>query len=228
MNSEIPPSAPPTQTRTSGLAIASLVLGLLSCLCLPAPVAIVLGIVALVQMGKDPNLKGKPFAIAGIVLPVLISVLILPAIAIPNFIKFQSRSKQSECKSNLKAIAISQRSRGDEGFTEDMAQLGWTPDGETRYSYVVSSNPEGEGGMVVGSKAGAPAQGQIRDALRQPLAGEAQVGLNGEGVWTGACVGNVDSDDTLDVWSVSSADRDGRAGKIPAWEPHNDVNDITE
>src|SRR5438105_13163044 len=35
---------------------------------------------------------------------------ILAAIAIPNFIKFQARSKQSECKSNLKSMFTSQQS----------------------------------------------------------------------------------------------------------------------
>ena len=35
---------------------------------------------------------------------------ILAAIAVPNFIKFQCRSKQSEAKGNLKALYVSQES----------------------------------------------------------------------------------------------------------------------
>jgi type IV pilus assembly protein PilA len=39
---------------------------------------------------------------------------ILAAIAIPNFVKFQCRSKQSEAKTNLKAIYVAQESyRGE-------------------------------------------------------------------------------------------------------------------
>jgi len=34
---------------------------------------------------------------------------ILAAIAIPNFIKFQARSKQSEAKANLKAVFTAQK-----------------------------------------------------------------------------------------------------------------------
>lgn len=231
MNSEVPPPPPPaagTQPRTSGLAIASMVLGILSCVCLPAPVAIVLGVVALVQMGKDPNLKGKGFAIAGIVLPLVMAVAVVPAIAIPNFIKFQTKAKQSECRANLKSLAVSQMvvaSESEDGsYGDDVKKLGFSPGAGARYSYVVSSNPEAEGGMFAGTKDGAPGVNQIRDALRRPLAGGVQIGLH-DGVWTGVCVGNIDSDEDFDVWSVSSTERDGPSGTIPAWEPFNDIND---
>jgi type IV pilus assembly protein PilA len=42
---------------------------------------------------------------------------ILAAIAIPNFVKFQCRSKQSEAKGNLKAMYVSQESYRAEGDT---------------------------------------------------------------------------------------------------------------
>lgn len=229
MNSEIPPPNAATSVRTSGLAIAAMVCGIFSCLCLPAPVAVVLGIVALVQIGKDPNLTGKPFAIAGIVLPALMMVLILPAIAIPNFIKFQARAKQSECRTNLKAISIAQRSHQADNneFTDNAEQLEWKPDGKPRYSYVFAEAVNEPGGMVEGDQATAPSKQTIRDALRKPLAGNVSIGLN-NGVWTGVCVGNIDGDETMDVWSVSSEDRDGPAGHVAAWEPYNEVNDASE
>lgn len=40
---------------------------------------------------------------------------ILAAIAIPNFVKFQCRSKQSEAKGNLKALYVSEESYRAEG-----------------------------------------------------------------------------------------------------------------
>jgi prepilin-type N-terminal cleavage/methylation domain-containing protein len=44
-------------------------------------------------------------------LMIVIAIIgILAAIAIPNFIKFQARSKQSEAKSNLKSIFTAERS----------------------------------------------------------------------------------------------------------------------
>ena len=39
---------------------------------------------------------------------------ILAAIAIPNFVRFQARSKQSEAKANLKSLFTSQRSQYQE------------------------------------------------------------------------------------------------------------------
>lgn len=235
MNTETP-SAPPAATRTSGLAIAAFVCGLFSCLCLPALPAFILGIVAVVQMGKDPSLKGKGFAIAGIALPVLTSLLILPAIAIPNFMKFQARAKKSECRTNLKSISVAQRSMMDEGFTEDVSKLGFMPEPNTRYTYFLSSNPQYVEGRT--AKEGDNAvRGTHKDAipderasaeLDRILAGNARVGLSQEGVFTAICVGNLDSDDANDVWSISSADRDGPDGPIPAWELYNEWDDVTD
>ncbi|MEE2959829.1 MAG: prepilin-type N-terminal cleavage/methylation domain-containing protein [Myxococcota bacterium] len=63
---------------------------------------------------------------------------ILAAIAIPNFSRFQSRTKQAEVKTNLKSIFTAKNSQ----FTERRSYVclsdcycGWTVDGKTRYSY---------------------------------------------------------------------------------------------
>jgi len=61
--------------RTSGLAIASLVCGILSLVLFWAPwlgfilgiIAIVFGGVALRQTGREPNIEGRGMAIAGLV-----------------------------------------------------------------------------------------------------------------------------------------------------------------
>lgn len=66
--------------KTSGLAIASLALGILGfCIFgLPAIIGLVLGIVALHQMKKSKGmLKGQGFAIAGIVISAFVLVVIL-------------------------------------------------------------------------------------------------------------------------------------------------------
>jgi uncharacterized membrane protein YvbJ len=67
--SATPVQIPPTQPvrRTSGLAIASLVLGIIGFSLL----ALIFGAIALNQMGKDANLSGKGMAIAGLVLGIL-------------------------------------------------------------------------------------------------------------------------------------------------------------
>lgn len=58
----------PQQGRTSGLAIASMVLGIVWVYWLGSILAIIFGHVAISQMRRDPNLRGKGMAIAGIVL----------------------------------------------------------------------------------------------------------------------------------------------------------------
>ena len=69
MNAQPPPV--PAAAKTSGLAITSLVLGILSMFCfgfLTAIPAIILGIMVLVMMSKDARAKaGQGLAIAGLV-----------------------------------------------------------------------------------------------------------------------------------------------------------------
>jgi type IV pilus assembly protein PilA len=61
---------------------------------------------------------------------------ILAAIAIPNFIKFQARSKQSEAKTNLKAIFTAEKSwYGEHDTYTDLSIAGYNPERGNRYWY---------------------------------------------------------------------------------------------
>lgn len=62
---------------------------------------------------------------------------VLAAIAVPNFIRFQARSKQSEAKTNLKAIFTGERTRfaESESFTVRAGEIGFSPERGNRYSY---------------------------------------------------------------------------------------------
>ena len=72
-------------------------------------------------------------------LMIVVAILgILAAIAIPNFMRFQAKSKQSEAKTNLGAIgttAESFRTEQDTYIVAAITDLGWAPQGSTRYSY---------------------------------------------------------------------------------------------
>jgi type IV pilus assembly protein PilA len=62
---------------------------------------------------------------------------LLAALAIPNFIKFQARSKQSEARSNLKAVFTAEKSYyGDKQIYVDLLDVvGFAPERNNRYGY---------------------------------------------------------------------------------------------
>ena len=60
--------------NTSGLAIAAGYVGLISVLCFPAPFALLLGILALRQLKRNPKLHGKGRAIFAIVMGILFTI----------------------------------------------------------------------------------------------------------------------------------------------------------
>lgn len=73
---------PPVQT--SGLAIASLVCGIVSFLILGVvlgPLAIIFGGVALSKIKKNPEIKGRGLAVAGLVLGIVATIVIIVVLA---------------------------------------------------------------------------------------------------------------------------------------------------
>jgi Domain of unknown function (DUF4190)/GYF domain 2 len=118
MMSEVPefavlfPKSPPPPVRsapitplppapsTSQMAVWAMVLGIIGVLCcqILSPVAIVLGAVSLSQLKSHPEMTGRGFAIAGIVLGVLSLLMVLAAILLlmftPDFIPNLQRSLQ--------------------------------------------------------------------------------------------------------------------------------------
>lgn len=62
---------------------------------------------------------------------------ILAAIAIPNFVKFQAKTKQKEADTQLKAIFTAQKSNFPmlNGYWSDIAEIGYAPERGNRYVY---------------------------------------------------------------------------------------------
>jgi type IV pilus assembly protein PilA len=194
---------------------------------------------------------------------------ILAAIAIPNFIRFQARSKQSEAKTNLKGAFTGQRSYFGErdAYSSYAANIGFSPERGNRYIYRFNAgcvNPEVRpGGPIanaspntvdcievdLGRYPGALAQPATVGGVPawQPPANNPSVPANLSDSFTqiplcptcsfsASATGNVDNDNTMDVWYVSSVDATvaggvcweatPAAGNNPAGQPFNLNNDV--
>jgi type IV pilus assembly protein PilA len=174
---------------------------------------------------------------------------ILAAIAIPNFIRFQARSKQSEAKTNLKGIFTGQRSYFGERdtYSNFINNIGFAPERGNRYMYRLAAacgNPEVRGNTAIANATPNSIDcievdlGRYPGAVNQPvLAGGAPVfqppannpnfpadisdsvttlPLCPTCSFSASAAGNIDNDNTIDVWYVASMDATIAAG--PCWE----------
>ncbi len=66
---------------------------------------------------------------------------ILAAIAIPNFLRYQAKSRQAEAKANLGAIFTSETSYKAEHdtYVTRAGGLDWAPAGTPKYSYTITA-----------------------------------------------------------------------------------------
>ncbi|MBA7484188.1 hypothetical protein ES707_19712 [subsurface metagenome] len=99
-----PIQAPVLGVKTSGLAIAALVLGILSffTLGLTAIPAIILGIISLVIIEKSGGrITGRGFAIGGIVVPVVAVPVFLMIILMPALNRVKKQARAVACRANL-------------------------------------------------------------------------------------------------------------------------------
>jgi Domain of unknown function (DUF4190)/GYF domain 2 len=114
----LPAGAAATPAKTSGMAITSLVLGILgiaTCgltVLLSAPVGLILGIVAMNKIGKNPGqLRGKGLALAGIIMSSLTFLLIpiFAALLLPAFAAARQKAQEINCLNNEKQLALAIR-----------------------------------------------------------------------------------------------------------------------
>lgn len=121
-------AVPPAATsdpgpKTSGMAIASLVLGLVGFCGITAIMGMILGLVATIRIGKsNGQLKGKGLAISGMIVSSVMFVLflgiaaglILPALSKARHQRQFDRPQFSDCGGNAKKIALAIRLYADE------------------------------------------------------------------------------------------------------------------
>ena len=84
--------------------------------------------------------KSEGFTLIELMIVVAI-IGILAAIAIPNFMTYQCKSKQSEAKTNLGGIGTAEEGYFAEYdiYSSVTARIGWKPKGTTRYTYAIVS-----------------------------------------------------------------------------------------
>ncbi len=113
---------------------------------------------------------------------------ILALIAIPNFMKFQAKAKQSEAKTNLKAFYTAAKSNFAESNTYACARCNWLPEKGNLYKYQVNATSSDD---VAGS-GGCTAQGATA--------------AQATNAFTATAAGNIDSDTTAtdcDTWFIN-------------------------
>jgi type IV pilus assembly protein PilA len=173
---------------------------------------------------------------------------ILAAIAIPNFIKFQARSKQSEAKANLKAMFTAEKAffQEKDRFSTLVGEVGFSPERNNRYAYFLTGGTNLDDRSGANATTASTATGVSVDRFKGytavtgpvttvPCSGTLGItqGTNGP-IFLGEAIGNVDSDNTMDMWSISTEGRVGsgsncdQGANIASGEPGNDTNDVNK
>jgi prepilin-type processing-associated H-X9-DG protein len=110
-----PPPLPaaPVEVKTSGMAITSLVLGILGLCGITALVGLVLGIVALLKINRSGGrLSGQGLAIAGICVScfmLFFSIPFMAALTLPALAQAKQKAQRITCANNMKQLALAVR-----------------------------------------------------------------------------------------------------------------------
>ena len=145
---------------------------------------------------------------------------ILAAIAIPNFQKFQARSKQSEAKANLKALFVSERAflQEKDRYSSFVGEMGFSPERNNRYAYYVSADSALDDRSDTTATTASTANGISVDVFKYDFAdydpatwpsscGQTPAVIATPPSFIGGAAGAVDSDDTVDTWTISDQTR---------------------
>ena len=134
---------------------------------------------------------------------------ILAAIAIPNFLKFQAKSKTSEARTNLAAIFTGETSFFSESnLFGDFTNIGWGPTGTPRYHYSLDGGYAATNNVHTGADVSA-----LGAAVWNGNANGQNISLAdytpdldltaGNSHYTAGAIGQVDNDSAPDCWGIN-------------------------
>lgn len=203
-------------------------------------------------MTPDPSTVAPKKSNTPLIIGVIVAVLVfcciiggLVAIAIPNFVRFGARSKQSEVKVNLKSAFVSEAAffQDQNAYSTSIDEVGFMPERANRYLYLLSTEgevqPRSAPTMPAGTFTGVAPDtfrlgGMNVEGLERAIPRELWNDVGVSGKCPDACsitivgAGNLDSDDTIDVWSISTKARTIDGQSVPAGVPHCHVDDTKE
>jgi len=93
-------------SKTSGMAVTSLVLGCLGC---TSPIGLVLGIIALVRINKSQGrLRGQGLALAGIIVSAVLLLvgLLSSAMVLPALSSAKAKATRTRCVNNVRQLSV--------------------------------------------------------------------------------------------------------------------------
>jgi type IV pilus assembly protein PilA len=177
--------------------------------------------------------------IGAVVACLLVSALVVSSMR--GFSHFPASARSHEAKTNLKWAFGSERSffAEKDTFSVVISEIGFLPERGNRYLYAFSS----EGELL---DPGQPPRGHVGlkpDSSRHPHVDVAaleraipdalwdDVGISGtcpECSVTIVAAGNIDDDDTIDVWSISTRDRTIDGTPVTAGTPWRHVDDTAK
>jgi type IV pilus assembly protein PilA len=179
---------------------------------------------------KKRNWKG--FTLIELMIVVAI-IGILAAVAIPNFMKFQTKAKQSEAKTNLKAAYVAAKSKYAD--TQSYALMyhfvtkaggvytGYAPENNRKYNYAGN-----------GSADKLTCDGSGCDSSSNPIAGTASCTAGAPGKDSNqsqfgyVAWGQIDTDTFIDAWSITDANniRNGGLSAVSTQDADEACNDV--
>ncbi|MDF1561435.1 MAG: prepilin-type N-terminal cleavage/methylation domain-containing protein [Deltaproteobacteria bacterium] len=182
---------------------------------------------------------GRKFPGSGFTLIELMIVVaiigLLAAIAIPNFVRFQAKARQSEAKSNLKALFSAEKAYYTEfdEYTSKILIVGFSPERPNRFAFYSGTaansvdRTDPVGSEVAASNAEYVSVDTFKFATANPNPGWGSMpsvtwqspvgtmttlpGVQDEGLcpvcgFTAVAAGNLDDDSNVDTWFISTED----------------------